>query len=110
MASAASVTKDVQPFNSIRVCQPFNVLVSPSSQADQYQIVLDADDSVGRALQVSVSGGVLSLGVSGRFSTSNPIRLTVKCGSPRNFAPEDLQDWQLPIDMHACNCLKSSSS
>ena len=81
MASAASVTKDVQPFNSIRVCQPFNVLVSPSSQANQYQIVLDADDSVGRALQASVSGGVLSLGVSGRFSTSNPIKLTVKYGS-----------------------------
>ncbi|BDA44399.1 hypothetical protein COCOBI_05-5830 [Coccomyxa sp. Obi] len=78
MASAAPVTKAVQPFNSIRVCQPFNVLVSPSSQANQYQIVLDADDSVGRALQASVSGGVLSLGVSGRFSTNNPIKLTVQ--------------------------------
>lgn len=80
MASAAPVAKDVQPFKTIRVCQPFNVLVSPSSQANQYQIVLEADDSVGRALQASVADGVLSLGVSGRFSTPNPIKLTVKCG------------------------------
>ncbi|KAK9915704.1 hypothetical protein WJX75_002879 [Coccomyxa subellipsoidea] len=78
MASAAPVAKDVQPFKTIRVCQPFNVLVSPSSQANQYQIVLEADDSVGRALQASVADGVLSLGVSGRFSTPNPIKLTVK--------------------------------
>ncbi|EIE26113.1 hypothetical protein COCSUDRAFT_61109 [Coccomyxa subellipsoidea C-169] len=78
MTSAAPVAKDVPAFKTIRVCQPFNVLVSPSSQANQYQIVLDADDSVGRALQASVSNGVLSLGVSGRFSTSKPIKLTVK--------------------------------
>ncbi len=81
MASAAPVAKDVPAFKTIRVCQPFNVLVSPSSQANQYQIVLDADDSVGRALQASVSNGVLSLGVSGRFSTSKPIKLTVKYGT-----------------------------
>jgi len=78
MTLAAPVTKDVQPFKTIRVCQPFNVLVSPSSQANQYQVVLDADASVGRALQASVSGGVLSLGVSGRFETDKPIKLTVK--------------------------------
>jgi hypothetical protein len=80
MSTAAPVAKSVPAFNTVRICVPFNVLISPSSGADQYQVVLDADSSVGQALQASVSNDVLSLGVSGSFQTSNPIKLTVRRG------------------------------
>lgn len=78
MSSAAPVAKDVPAFKTVRACAPFNVLIQPSSAANQYQVVLDADSSVAQAVQVSVSNGVLSLGVSGSFKTSNPIKLTVR--------------------------------
>ncbi len=78
MAYAAPVAKDVPAFTTVRACAPFNVLIEPSSGANQYQVVLDADGSVGKALQTTVSNGVLSLGVSGSFQTSIPIKLTVR--------------------------------
>ena len=62
----------------MQVCTPFNVLIQPSSSAGQYQVLLDADAAVQQALQASVAGNVLSLGASGRFETSNPIKLTVR--------------------------------
>lgn len=78
MTQAAPQTKTLPPFNAVRVCVPFNVLITPAANANQYQVVLDADAPVQQALQATVDNNVLSLGVSGSFETSNPIKLTVQ--------------------------------
>ena len=57
---------------------PFNVLITPAASANQYQVVLDADEPVQQSLQATVANSVLSLGVSGDFQTNNPIKLTVQ--------------------------------
>ena len=77
-SQAAMLTKSLQAFSTIKVCTPFNVLIQPSSGHGQYQVALDADSAVEQALQASVTGNVLSLGASGQFKTSNPIKLTVR--------------------------------
>ena len=78
MPHAALTTKTVGRFNAVSVCVPFNVLITPSASTNQYQVLLDADDSVQQTLQATVGNNVLSLGVSGNFQTSNPIKLTVQ--------------------------------
>lgn len=108
-SQAAVLTKSLQAFSSIKVCTPFNVLIQPSSGNGQYQVLLDADSAVQQALQASVSSNVLSLGASGRFKTSNPIKLTVRCNlfwlsvmlqaRGRLFA---FRHEALPMDVHAC--------
>ena len=78
MTQAAPQTKILPAFNAVRVCVPFNTLITPAANANQYQVVLDADTPVQQALQATVNNNVLSLGVSGSFETSNPIKLTVQ--------------------------------
>lgn len=78
MTQAVPKTRAMHPFSAVRVCVPFNVLVNPAASANQYQVVLDADDPVQQSLQATVANNVLSLGVSGNFQTSNPIKLTVQ--------------------------------
>lgn len=78
MTRAAVQTKILPAFSSVRVCVPFNILISPAANANQYQVVLDADAPVQQALQASVENSVLSLGVAGNFETTQPIKLTVQ--------------------------------
>ena len=78
MAQAAVPPRSLPAFNSVRVCVPFNVLISPAPNANQYQVLLDADAPVQQALQATVANNVLSLGVSGNFKTTQPIKLTVQ--------------------------------
>ena len=78
MAQAAVPPRVLPAFNSVRVCVPFNVLISPAASANQYQLLLDADGPVQQALQATVASNVLSLGVSGNFETTQPIKLTVQ--------------------------------
>ena len=78
MTQATPATKVMHPFNAVRVCVPFNVLITPAASANQYQVVLDADEPVQQSLQATVANNVLSLGVSGNFQTNNPIKLTVQ--------------------------------
>jgi hypothetical protein len=80
----------------MQVCTPFNVLIQPSSSAGQYQVLLDADAAVQQALQASVAGNVLSLGASGRFETSNPIKLTVRWGLEPAACDINANDIRLP--------------
>ena len=78
MARAAPQTTTLPAFSAVRVCVPFNVLISPAANANQYAVVLDADAPVQRTLQATVANSVLSLGVSGSFETTKPIKLTVQ--------------------------------
>ena len=78
MTQAAVPPRSLPSFNSVRVCVPFNVLISPVANANQYQLLLDADAPVQQALQATVANNVLSLGVSGNFKTTQPIKLTVQ--------------------------------
>ncbi len=80
-ASAAVLTKSLEPFTTVKICTPFNVLIQPSSGNEQYQVLLDADKDVQSALQATVTRGVLSLGASGHFTSSQPSKLTVRCPS-----------------------------
>ena len=78
MTQAAPMTRTMRSFSAVRVCVPFNVLITPAASANQYQVVLDADAPVQQSLQATVANNVLSLGVSGDFQTNNPIKLTVQ--------------------------------
>ena len=78
MTQAAVPPRSLPAFNSVRVCVPFNVLISPAANANQYQLLLDADAPVQQALQATVANNVLSVGVSGNFKTTQPIKLTVQ--------------------------------
>ena len=80
-ASAAVLTRSMEPFGTVKICTPFNVLLQPSSGNGQYQVLLDADKDVQSTLQASVTNGVLSLGASDHFTSSQPIKLTVRCTS-----------------------------
>ena len=50
----------LQPFTSINICLPFNLLIQPSRDAS-YAIVVDADPGVLEALNASVANGALTL-------------------------------------------------
>jgi hypothetical protein len=78
MARAARQTTTLPAFSTVRVCVPYNVLISPAANDNQYAVVLDADALVQRTLQALVADSVLSLGVSGSFETTKPIKLTVQ--------------------------------
>lgn len=80
MASGLANAAVLGPFSIVKICTPFNVLIKPSSSNEQYEVLLDADKDVQATLQATVTRGVLSLGASGHFTSSQPIKLTVRCG------------------------------
>lgn len=70
-----SVSIDVDPFTSVQVCTPFNILVAPSS--GNYSLEATADPSVLAALSAAVFNGTLQIETQGTFSTNQTIQFTV---------------------------------
>ena len=70
-----------QPFNTIQVCVPVNVLVVPSNGTN-YTVTGQAESSVLQALVPVVANGTLQLQSNGNFSTGTSISLQVSQDSP----------------------------
>lgn len=67
----------VEPFSTIQVCAPINVLVVPSNSSNNYTVTAEADTAVLQSLVAVVQNGTLQLQSSGNFNTSNIISLQV---------------------------------
>lgn len=70
----APETRALQPFHTLQIKVPFNVLVAPSLK---YQLTLEAEPAVRASVVADVSEGSLSLGTSAPFSTTKPVKVTV---------------------------------
>ena len=84
LARAQQQVAALQPFTTIRVCTPFNILVAPSQDGGTpYAVYADADQGVKNSLNATVTGGVLTLATAVApatqqvFSTAQPIKVTV---------------------------------
>lgn len=71
---AATTTKDLEPFDSISICAPLNVLVVPSTNGAS-QIRIEAD--MASSLSATVSGSRLSIETTGSMQANNDIKVTV---------------------------------
>ncbi len=67
----------VQPFSTIQVCAPVNVLVVPSSGTN-YTVTGQADSSVLQSLVPVVANGTLQLQSAGNFSTNNIVSVQAR--------------------------------
>ena len=72
---AATTTKDLEPFDSISICAPLNVLVVPSTNGAS-QIRIEAD--MASSLSATVSGSRLSIETTGSMQANNDIKVTVE--------------------------------
>ena len=94
LARAQQQVAALQPFTTIRVCTPFNVLIAPAQDAGTpYAVYADADQGVKNSLNATVTGGVLTMATAQAaatqqvFSTDQPIKVTityVHCCLPAN--------------------------
>ena len=66
----------VEPFSTIQVCAPINVLVIPANSTN-YTVTAQAEPSVLQSLVAVVQNGTLQLQSSGNFSTNTTISLQV---------------------------------
>lgn len=73
--AGAPLTKKFEPFSSVKVATPFNVLIVPSRG---YGATLDADGSAVGAVGYSLEGGVLTVATDATFKTDHPIKLTIQ--------------------------------
>ena len=94
LARAQQQVAALQPFTTVRVCTPFNVLIAPAQDAGTpYAVYADADQGVKNSLNATVTAGVLTLATAQAaatqqvFSTDKPIKVTityVHCCLPAN--------------------------
>ena len=67
----------VQPFSTVQVCAPVNVLVVPSNGTN-YTVTGQADSSVLQSLVPVVANGTLQLQTAGNFSTNNIVSVQAR--------------------------------
>ena len=75
VAGEAPEVRQLQQFTKLQIKVPFNVLVVPGARS---QLSLEAEQAVREAIVADVSDGSLSLGTSGPFSTTRPVKVTVR--------------------------------
>lgn len=71
----------VDPFSTIQVCAPVNVLIVPSNSTN-YTVSGQADPGVLQSLIPVVANGTLQLQTSGNFTTNNIVSLQVITTTP----------------------------
>lgn len=67
----------VQPFSTVQVCAPVNVLIVPSNGTN-YTVTGQADSSVLQSLVPVVANGTLQLQSAGNFSTNNIVSVQAR--------------------------------
>ena len=72
----------VDPFSTIQVCAPVNVLIVPSNSTN-YTVSGQADTGVLQSLIPVVANGTLQLQTSGNFTTNNIVSLQVITATSR---------------------------
>ena len=68
---------NVEPFSTIQVCAPVNVLIVPSNGTN-YTVTGQADPAVGQSLIPVVANGTLQLQTAGNFTTNTIVSLQVE--------------------------------
>lgn len=70
--------RDLEAFNSLSYCAPFNVRVVPEVSGDEYYVLIQAEQDVLDAVLTQVDeNGELWIGTSGNFTTNQTIEMTV---------------------------------
>jgi hypothetical protein len=73
---AENVTEELEPFNAIQVCLPFNIAISPGPPGN-YSAVAVAEASVLDAISFEVVNGTLQLSTDGDFNTTGAVKVAV---------------------------------
>lgn len=81
----------VDPFSTIQVCAPINVLVIPANSTN-YTVTAQAESSVLQSLVAVVQNGTLQLQSSGNFSTNTTISLQVSWRQTSSIATQCMSD------------------
>lgn len=75
-AAMPTAVVNVDPFSTIQVCAPVNILIVPSNSTN-YTVSGQADPGVLQSLIPVVANGTLQLQTSGNFTTNNIVSLQV---------------------------------
>jgi Putative auto-transporter adhesin, head GIN domain len=71
--------RELPPFNSMSNCAPFSILVRASTAGEApYSMTIDADPEVISVIYTTVDQQWLGIEANKSFSTSNPVKVTVR--------------------------------
>jgi hypothetical protein len=73
----ATGTFNLNPFNTIVSCVPFNFLVSPSANAETYRVSSSVNAEVQAAVRLRVEDKTLYLGFNQSFESPEAIRINI---------------------------------
>lgn len=72
-----STTITLQPFSTVALCAPINLLIAPNSTANGYAFTVSAEQGVVPNIKAEVGpSGVLAITASGPFTTNQTVQLT----------------------------------
>lgn len=96
--------RQVAPFNSMSNCAPVSVLVrSSNSDEAPYSVTLEADPAVLAVLTTTVAEFGLGIETNGSFSTSNPVKVTVRLPEKTLLYAETLQNGKADLGIKVDN-------